>query len=281
MLLVAATLLLQAVRASGTDGAGLHITTFPNTALAGATSRNGTLPSLSSLTLPALSSAVLEGELTLSHEWAIFGLRAQRGFARLWVDDHLMLDTELAGSVPPAPSPSPSPIAKCAAPGGDRSALAGYSKWVGANLPTSGTNDPHSMRTATPSGDCAHGCSLAVCAALCEKLEPQGCVGFVANRANWDVCFMRKLSLQGDSCAAQLSSRSQADVKFTSYTREVAANCNTSSTFCPPGGGHAPPPMPPPTPKGVAAYAIPVPFLPGRSFAKIRIEITTAGAPGA
>ena len=234
--------------------AGLEVAIFNNTAASGPPVSNMTLNSLDSFRLPALHSAVLMGELTLA-QWAVLSLGGIAGYARLWVDDHLLIDGLLT---PAGPNRS-----SCMRPGGDPNPLQGYRRWSKANMPTVGSNDPHSMRPL--GGDCTHGCSLAVCKALCEKLAPQGCVGFVTDAGETNVCYMRRLAGSGDSCERELV----ADDKYDSYTRDSSGPaCTIPPDFCPSGGQ----PITPPT----AAYAIPVPFLPGATTSKLRIEITTS-----
>jgi hypothetical protein len=210
-------------------------------------------------------SATLQGQLTVAPQWAVFSVEADRpgAFVRLWVDDHLMLD-EAVVPVTPAPAPTP-PQPRCPHPGGAAlPSVPHWKMWQGVDLPTSGTDDPHSMRG--DGGDCTSGCSLASCVALCDKLRTKGCVGFVTAPGSFKVCYMRKLQGSSDSCEKQLHTG-----EYDSYTRD---SCINNTSFCPPGTP-APVPAPPKIP-GVAAYAIPVPFLPGLTYSKVRVEITTA-----
>ena len=135
----------------------LEVAIFNNTAAAGPPVSNMTLDSLQSFRLPALHSAVLMGQLTLA-QWSVFSLAGATGYARMWVDDHLLIDAPLT---PTGPNRS-----SCTVPGGDPNAVPGYRFWSKANMPTQGSNDPHSMRSL--GGDCTAGCSLAACKALCE-----------------------------------------------------------------------------------------------------------------
>ena len=140
----------------------LEFVVYNNTATAGPPVSNTTLDSLRSFRLPALHSAVLMGQLTLT-QWSVFSLAGNAGYARLWVDDHLLIDALLTPAGPNRPS--------CPVPGGDPNPVPGYRRWANANMPTEGSNDPHSMRSL--GGDCTQGCSLSVCKALCEKLSAE------------------------------------------------------------------------------------------------------------
>ena len=144
------TMLLAGARPS------VRVVTYGNTALAGAPTANRTAPGVGSLELPPYSSAVLSGQLAGAGQWALFSLEGPTGYARLWIDDHLLIDAALG------------PL-HCH-PGGQRDARApGYRLWGGANMPTIGADDPHSMRA--DGGDCTQGCTAARCTALCSGLR--------------------------------------------------------------------------------------------------------------
>ena len=224
--------------------------------------------------LGSFQSATLQGQLTTKPQWTVFSVEADHpgAYVRLWVDDHLMLDEAI---VPAGPAPSPAGPPGCAHPGGTpvRRGTSHWGRWThwklwqGVDLPTQGTDDPHSMRG--DGGDCTSGCSLESCVALCDKLQAKGCVGFTTSPGSFEVCYMRKLSsVGGDSCEKQLHTG-----HYDSYTRD---SCINSTTFCPHAGTPSPSPAPPPELPGVAAYSIPVPFLPGFAYSKLRMEVTTA-----
>jgi hypothetical protein len=211
--------------------ASLQVAVYDNTALSGSPIQNATVARLSTFALPALHSAVLQGRLT-QRQWSVFSLRGSSSHARMWVDDHLLIDASLHPD-----------NATCATPGGDPAAVAGYRRFQNANMPTAGDADPHSMRHL--GGDCTTGCSLAECTRLCDMLASQGCVGFVTRAGSWDVCYMRKLAGQADSCEQELVAGGDS-AHYDSYTRIGAKSCAIAPKFCPPGGT----PIAPPT----AAY---------------------------
>ena len=106
-------LALLAAQLAATPGA-LRVTTYGNTALAGEPVSNHTVQSLSDLALPAFHSAVVVGQLSPTsggavEQWGLFSLQAPTGFARLWIDDHLMIDADLTGSAPPRLPPTGPP----------------------------------------------------------------------------------------------------------------------------------------------------------------------------
>jgi hypothetical protein len=236
-------------------GAELSVAVYGNTAHAGIPAVNttvGTLNQARSLLQP-WHSAVIQGRIT-AREWALFSVDTDAGYVRLRVDDHLLIDGGPAA--PPAPS--------CAVPGGDPSALPGFLQWQDAFMPTNGTDDPRSMSNL--GGDCTKGCSRSVCQALCAELAPHGCIGFYTHKHQWNFCSMRKLGSAADKWQDVLRSTIEP---YTAYTLQAA--CSADSGFCPLG---APPPPPAVGANGTAGYAIPIPMLPGRTYAKLRLELT-------
>ena len=171
-----------------TGRAELRAVVYGNTAHAGPPVSNSTVASLADV--PALlrpwHSAVVQGRVT-AQEWALFSVDTDAGFVRLRVDDHLLVDGGPAAPVAPT----------CAFPGGDPSALPGYDQWQDTWMPVNGSDDPRSMSGL--GGDCKTGCSERVCQALCEKLAPQGCVGFYTHKHQWNFCSMRKLGSPSDT----------------------------------------------------------------------------------
>ena len=94
-------------------------------------------------------------------------------------------------------------------------------------------------------------------------------MGFVTHSHQWNICSLRRLASPTDTCSADLQTTSGP---FNYYARQGAPGCGFNASFCPADG--PPPPGPPPPAAGKAAYAIPIPFLPGRRYAKIRLELT-------
>jgi hypothetical protein len=261
--------------------AELSAAVFGNTALAGIPVSNSTIAQLSTVLslLRPWHSAVIQGQIT-AQEWALFSVDTDAGFVRLRVDDHLLVDGG------PAAVPAPS----CTFPGGDPSSVPGYLQWQDAWMPVNGTDDPHSMSSL--GGDCTEGCSQHVCQALCEKLAPKGCIGFYTHKHQWNFCSMRKLG--GDrwqdvlhatsapcaSCSTEhmdpgVCLYSCADCPVvradTAYTRQASCPGHDGRSFCPAGAAAPPPGV---GANGTAGYAVPIPFLPGRSYAKLRLELT-------
>ena len=245
-------------------GAALTATVFNNTAHAGLPVHNLTVADPLDVLrlLEPWQSVVIEGRVAgtaaaRAPVWALFSVDTDAGFVRLRVDDHLLVDGGPAAAAAPS----------CSFPGGDPSALPGYSQWLDVWMPvnSSSSSDPRSM--AGLGGDCTKGCSRAVCEALCEKLAPQGCVGFYTHTHQWNFCSMRKLASAADRWQDLLQATTQP---YTAYTRR--ASCpSAGGSFCPAGA--------PPSPagagaNGTAGYAIPVPFLPGRTYSKLRLELT-------
>lgn len=232
----------------------ISATFYANTAHAGEGTFTGTFNSLedAALKLDANSSVTFAGQL--SHTGVqILALDGDNGYARLWVDDHLLIDQNLA---PPSPP-------RCADPGGDPAPVPGFLRFA-ADLPTNGPDDPHSMRE--DGGDCVSGCSPEVCVELCTKLVRKGCVGFVTEQANpFRVCYMRKLA--GGDCGGELVSSTQ----YTAYVRPDTFQCKIAPEFCPAAAGQKGGPA-------TADYAIQIPFLPGAASAKLRLELTVAGS---
>jgi hypothetical protein len=247
--------LLAAVAVAGSARAELSATVYGNTAHAGQPVHNGTVAELVDVLqlLEPWQSVLIEGQLT-AQEWALFSVDTDAGFVRLRVDDHLLVDGGPAAALPPS----------CSFPGGDPSALPGYLQWQDTWMPANGSSDPHSLSSL--GGDCVKGCSRAVCEALCEKLAPQGCIGFYTHKHQWNFCSMRKLASSADSWQEVVEATTQP---YTAYTRQ--ASCPTDSSFCP--AGAAPPPAGAGA-NGTAGFAIPIPFLPGRTYAKLRLELT-------
>ena len=247
------TLAVTVVRAE------LSATVYGNTALAGPPVLNTTVAELAGVLhlLEPWQSVVVEGQITAT-EWAVFSVDTDSGFVRLRVDDHLLVDGGPAAALPPS----------CSFPGGDPSALPGYLQWQDTWIPVNDSTSPRSMSNV--GGDCTKGCSRSVCEALCEKLAPQGCIGFYTHKHQWNFCSMRKLASSADKWQDMVRATSQP---YTAYTRQ--ASCPTDSTFCP--AGAAPPPAGAGA-NGTAGYAVPIPFLPERTFAKLRLELTLGAA---
>ena len=154
----------------------------------------------------------------------------------------------------------------CRFPGGDPvSGVDGYRHWPASGLwwppmasgdhgpddtnhpalSIDGTEDPHDMGR--------HSGSLAACAAMCESLIDQGCVGFTSpnvrgSAAPWAGCHLRKALVTatagpggGDHCEQAL----QSSEGWETYTRD--AGCSVASNFCP--GSSRPSPPPPVVPE--------------------------------
>lgn len=269
---------------AGSTGASLVV--YNSTAFAGAVLFNGTSATVgfcaAATTTAAATNvmvlggqtAVWTGQLTLADGMYLFGIDSGAvGYTRLWIDDHLLVDTGASSGPPPSPSPSPSPPPPAPA-------MNGWVDWHGANIDTDG----HSMKDQ--GGDCdgsTCGGSLAKCAAKCDELRPLGCVAFVTGyEAGGDShCYMRKLSSRQSQCSQMFQNGEQRSYQV--LTR------NSSCTF-PPGwrpDGPSPPspspsppsPSPSPSPSSTAAnakFTIPVPFFPQKKFARVRLEYTAA-----
>ena len=195
--------LLAAVAVAGSARAELSATVYGNTAHAGQPVHNGTVAELVDVLqlLEPWQSVLIEGQLT-AQEWALFSVDTDAGFVRLRVDDHLLVDGGPAAALPPS----------CSFPGGDPSALPGYLQWQDTWMPANGSSDPHSLSSL--GGDCVKGCSRAVCEALCEKLAPQGCIGFYTHKHQWNFCSMRKLASSADSWQEVVEATTQP---YTAY----------------------------------------------------------------
>lgn len=71
----------------------LQLTVYDNTAMAGSPIHNVS-QALGAFALPSLHSATLMGQLVLP-QWSRFSLTGSAGYARLWVDDHLLIAAPL------------------------------------------------------------------------------------------------------------------------------------------------------------------------------------------
>ena len=166
---------------------GATVVVYNSTAFAGAVVYNGTSSTVGFNTTETVivggQTAVWTGQVTVPEGMYLFGVDTGGiGYARLWVDDHLLVD----GS--PSPPP-PSPIQPLPTPAVDGK----YTEWDSANIATPG----HSMQDL--GGDCnitTCGGSFAKCAAKCDALASQGCIGFVTGSepGGDSVCYMRKLA---------------------------------------------------------------------------------------
>lgn len=241
--------------------ADVHVSVYNNTAFGWPSIVNRTLPSLANIPnlLTPFTSAVVQGQLyptSTPTTWGLFEVVIDAGHVRLWVDDHLLVDG----------GPAVAPPLQCPYPGGDPSQLPGYFQWLGTQMPINGTGDPRSMTSL--GGDCTKGCSREVCSQLCVELAQHGCVGFVTHQHQFDFCSMRRLA-PGLPSSEWKSLLVATSLPFTSYTVQ-SATVPTDPKWCPPTTSPAPPGT-----NGTAAYAIPIPFLPGLAYAKFRLEITT------
>eukprot|EP00039_Didymoeca_costata_P014975 m.247703 g.247703 ORF g.247703 m.247703 type:complete len:963 (+) comp16129_c0_seq2:125-3013(+) len=207
--------------------------------------------------LPVNTSARWQANVRLNNTdngvaYLLFSIHGDGGYVRLRVDDQLLIDTRLQSDMTMNSFVAPS-VGESLNDGGPV-----YTEWQNANIDTPG----HTM--ASDGGDCQNNkCgSLDKCVALCEQLAVKGCIGFVTDsNKKYENCYMRKLKDASDTCQNAL----EYDSRYVTFT------ANKSCHF-PPGWSPSKPPSPPSP--SVARFAVPVPFFPSATTARIDLEYT-------
>ena len=179
---------------------------FNNTALAGPSQSHAQAthfgfegpPVLPASVNPSAFSASWQGMLSATPGTsAIFSVETDAGYVRLWVDDHLLVDSSVTGGTSHDPVPE-----------------GAYTKWPHTNI-----DDGKGRGMKDVGGDCIDCGSTAKCIDKCEKLKDKGCVGFVAAQGNGTSvtdCYMRKLDSQDKGmCEGAMQVGAKADTYMT------------------------------------------------------------------
>jgi hypothetical protein len=187
-------------------------------------------PAWNGVFLPGQLSIRLTGTLTAegAAKWTRFTTTVgPTAMVRLWVDDHRIVDAW-----------SPRGADSHAAAEAAAAAPAGYTLWEHTNIPA--------QHGEFPTGKVSNPESAKDCAARCDELKSEGCIGFVATPATGapTTCYMRKLQKPGaPTCATAIKTAGGYSV----YTRN--SSCAFPAGWQPAGPAIAPsPPVLPDSP---------------------------------
>ena len=184
-------------------------------------------PAWNGVFMPNQLSIRLTGTLTAegASKWHRFTATVgPTALVRLWVDDLRLVDAW-------------TPRHAEAASNGSVVVPRGYSFWDHANIARA-HDDFSNGKIVGPE-------SAEDCAARCDELKSDGCIGFVATPATGTIstCYLRKVLNATSGCAGEIATTSRP---YSVYTRN--SSCELPHGWTPPGvpagGTHAPPPLP-------------------------------------